>query len=201
MSIKNHVTKKRVGVVIIALLLPFVIYQTYVFIKNLPRAVFAYEGAKLGESKDQVFYALGAPSEVLYEPKDPNSSNIYDRFSLVATKQQIDKTPLGEKGFNEWQYYRKDKPRIDIKFDKDGKVNSIGCYVPSSNDWAFQNSCLVNGIQSLDSEELIIEKLGKPDKESIDGIIKTMDYKKYNMKIFLEKKYVYYIIVTNNLSK
>jgi len=200
MSIKNRITKKRVGLVIMALVMSWAIYQTYDYIKNIPRAVTTFEDVKLGETKDQVFYALGSPTEVLYGPKDPNSTNIFDRFSPIATKEQIDKTPLGEKGFNHWQYTRKDLPRLDIKYNNEGKVELIGCYV-SPKEWVYVNSCLVNGIQSLDSEDRILDKLGKPDSEAINGVTKTMEYKKYNMQIFLEKKYAYYIVVTNNFSK
>jgi len=200
MSIKSYITKKRLGLLIMVLVMLWTIYQTYDYIKNLPRAVTTFEGVTLGESKDQVFYAMGAPTVVLYEPKDPKSTNIFDQFSPIATKDQVDKTPLREKGFNQWEYLRKDKPRLDVNFNKKGEVELIGCYV-SPKDWAYFDSCLVNGVQSLDMEDRIIEKLGKPDRESIDGVTKVMDFKKYNMRIYFEKKYAYYILVTNNFSK
>lgn len=199
MNIKSLFNKKYLGASIALVVVVWAIYSTYSYIKNLPKPVTTFEGAALGESKDQVFYALGAPSEVFYGPKDLNSTNIFDRVSPMATKEQVDKTPLREKGFNHWEYLRKDKPRLEIKFNKEGKVDFIGCYV-SPKDWAYINSCLVNGVQSLDTEERIIEKLGKPDNETIDGITKTMDFKKYNMKIFLTEKYAYYIVVTSNFS-
>lgn len=199
MNIRLMPLKFKIGFTLVVIVVLWGAFLAYKHIANLPAKIVSYQGASLGETKDQVFYALGVPTDVLYGPKDPYSTNLFDQFSTVATKEQIDKTPLGEKGFNHWQYDNNDKPRIDIKFNNEGKVEFIGCFI-SPQARAYADSCLVNGVQSLDSEERIIDKLGKPDSETIEGVTKTMKYKKFNMQIFLERKFAYYIVVTNKFS-
>jgi len=192
--------KKRLSYIAIALsvvLASVAIYFTYKYIANLPKTVVQYQKVKLGMDMDEVMYNLGYPPDLLWEDSNPPSF-AKGRFLALASKAEVEKSKNGAKDFFYWQYPSKDKDdtkRVDIEFDKaTKKVTEIGCYV-SPKAWVTVNTCAVNGIQSLDSEEVVLDKLGAPDEEKIDGTVKTMLYKKLNMKVLLAERTVYYIIV------
>lgn len=186
--------KRRYLVIFLILFSSCVLYFLLRYIDNLPKKVIEYQGISLGNSKDEVFYVLGVPDGVLFPPeKSVQFQGMLQRF---ASKDEIRKNPSGEKGFNSWQYSKKGH-RVDVDFEPStGKVSSVGCYV-SINDFVDADTCKVNGIRALDTEERVISILGKPDSHSISGVTKELSYPNLNMKIVFEKKYAYYIIVTS----
>jgi len=185
--------KKRYLVTLFVLICSCLLFFSIRYINNLPKKVIEYQGISLGSSKDEVWYSLGVPNNVLFPPE--YEKQIKGFFQRHATKEEIKKAPDGEKGFNTWQYEKKGT-RVDINFDPStGKVNEIGCYV-SLGEWTDVRACRVNGIGALDSEDRVIDVLGKPFSSSISGLTKELLYPNLNMKIILEKKYVYYIIVS-----
>jgi hypothetical protein len=184
---------------VITTILCAVSFFGFLYITNMPKPVTEFERVTLGMAMDEVMYNLGYPEDMLYEDtitKKP--SFIKGKWLAYATKEERDKNKTGARDYLYWQYpskNTKDTKRIDVEFDTDTKkVVSIGCYV-QSNAWVSPNTCAINGIQALDTEEIIVGKLGKPSKEVIDGITKTMQYEKYNMEINLEQRYAYYIVV------
>ena len=186
--------RKKYLVIFFVLICFGVLYFSLMYISNLPKKVSEYQGISLGSSKDEVWYALGVPDEVLFPPqKYIETKGIWQKF---ATKDEIKKAPDGEKGFNSWQYNKKGY-RVDIHFDSlTGKVKAIGCFI-SSKDWTDIRACKVNGIGALDSEDRVVDILGKPYSSSINGLTKELLYPNLNMKINFEQKSVYYIIVTH----
>jgi hypothetical protein len=189
--------RKKYLVIFFVLICFGVLYFSLMYISNLPKKVSEYQGISLGSSKDEVWYSLGVPYEVLFPLEEMKEiKGFWQRF---ATKEEIKKAPNGEKGFNTWQYEKKGY-RIDINFDPlTGKVNQIGCYV-SHGEWTDVTACRVNGIGALDSEDRVIDILGKPSSSSISGLTKELLYPNLNMKIILKQKSVYYIIVSQNQS-
>lgn len=186
-----------VSIFIGGVFLSLITYFSYQYISNLPKKVIEYEKVRLGMNMDEVMYNLGYPPDVLREDLNPPSF-VKGKFLVFATKAEVDKSNGGAKDFYYWQYPNKDKQdtkRVDIEFDKSSKkVVSIGCYVDSTA-WISPNTCLVNGIQALDTEETILKKLGQPSEEKIDGTVKTMLFKKFNMKVLLQQRNAYYIII------
>jgi hypothetical protein len=145
---------------------------------------------------DEVKYILGSPTEVLYEDKLPfkigDGTTI--EWSLVqATKEEIS----AKKGVNNFYYWQFNLPeyRIDVSFDPSlKKVKSIGCYVTDSSK-TIPKECSVLKLNINDEELMILERLGKPSKEELSGVTKTIFYKQLNLKLHLVKKKLYYIIV------
>jgi hypothetical protein len=170
-------------------------YLAYGYISKLPKKVINFEGVALGMDMSEVKYILGYPDSVLYPVEDFNKGKGKPMMAqMLATKEQIERSANGVNDFYDWQFNRGAK-RIDIGFDSsNNKVNSIGCYV-DAKDYINAGTCAVNNIQALDSEEVILEKLGKPSSSIIDNSTKTITYNKYNLKINLVKKTAYYIIV------
>lgn len=186
--------RKKYLVIFFILICLCSLYFSFRYIDNLPSKVIEYQGISLGNSKDEVYYALGVPDEVLFPPEwDSKLNGSWQKF---ATKDEIKRKPSQEKGFDSWQYNKKGY-RVDIHFDSlTGKVKAIGCYV-SPNNWTDIRACKVNGIGALDSEDRVIDILGKPYSSSIAGLTKELLYPNLNMKINFEQKSVYYIIVTH----
>lgn len=196
--------RKKVLLASLTALLAIFVYGSYQFISNRPKAVVKYEGIALGMKMDEVMYVLGYPPEVLfkdddYEVKFPNGEVMKGKWLIHATKKAVDSSKNGAKDYLYWQYpiqpHASSSRRIDVEFDKVTKeVRSIGCYV-DDKAWVSVGSCFVNGIQALDSEESVIDKLGKPTFERIDGVTKNIKYSNLNMSIYLVRKNVYYINV------
>lgn len=170
----------------------------YFFASQLPKKISTYEGISLGESKDSVFYALGPPTDVLFPPEDINSSEFWKRSSRVANKKEISEARNGVKSFNLWAFKRKET-RLDVDFDNEDRVISIGCYYDlDKNEWLTTGACKANGIQLLDQEEQVKERLGSPDSEKIEDVTKTVIYKNLNMKLYFSRKILYFITITHS---
>lgn len=158
-------------------------YKAY---ENFPRKQNKYYDLSLGMSKDSVKYVMGIPLNVLEESKDP-------KFSGWKTDIEVSKIP-DNKSINDYKYWSYDlgegQPRIDVDFEAGtGKVKSIGCY----SGRGFCQSIL--GIYTGTGEDDVLEKLGKPTSETIEGVTKTMVYERFGIKLHLEKKKVYMLIV------
>ena len=185
--------KRGYLVIFFALICSCLLFFLIWYFNNLPKKVSEYQGISLGSSKDEVWYSKGVPNEVLFPLEE--MKEIKGFWQRHATKEEIKKAPNGEKGFNTWHYEKKGI-RVSIDFDPlTGKVNKIGCYV-SLKDWTDVRACRVNGIGALDSEDRVIDILGKPSNSLISGLSKELLYPNLNMKIILKQKSVYYIIVS-----
>ncbi len=191
--------RKKYLVIFFILICLCSLYFLFRYIDNLPSKVIEYQGISLGNSKDEVYYALGVPDEVLFPPEwDSKLNGSWQKF---ASKDEIKRKPSQEKGFDSWQY-NKTGFRIDVDFDSQtGKVKSIGCFISNKKDFADINTCKVNGIRALDTEERVTNILGKPHNSQISGVTKELYYPSLNMRIIFEQKYAYYIIISSNLSK
>jgi hypothetical protein len=198
MSISMQLRSKKYLVIFAALVFSFVAYYSFGYINSLPKKITKYQDISLGNSKDEVFYVLGVPNEVLFPPeKISQFKGVLQRF---ATKDEIKKNPSGEKGFDSWQYNKKGF-RVDIDFDpQTGKVESIGCFISIKKDFADINTCKVNGIRALDTEERVVDVLGKPDSSQISGVTKELSYPSLNMRIIFEQKFAYFIAISNKFS-
>jgi hypothetical protein len=189
-KLRNKLAFKSIAIALASLIFLTAIYAIYNFVKNLPTKITTYQNISLGMDMGEVMYNLGYPEAVLY--KEKNSAG----FLWNATKQNIADNPAGVKGFNYWEYEAKDN-RIDVEFNPaTHKVESIGCYV-NAETFITLGTCSVNGIQALETEDMILAKLGKPSKVEINGVTKTLYYQQYNMKIDLAKRYAYYIVIAN----
>lgn len=177
-------------------------YFTYEQVSNRPKPVTKFEGLSLNMTMDEVMYSQGFPSVVLYEDAKPlklaNGEIIKDGGLINVNTSDLVKINKNVRDYFYWQYDFTDgakSKRIDVEFSKETKlVRSIGCYV-DYKDWVPAKTCLINGIQSLDSEESIINVLGKPSVEKIEGTTKNIIYPNFNMSIYLTRKLAYYIKV------
>jgi hypothetical protein len=156
----------------------------------------SYLQINLSSSMDEVKYALGIPSAVLFEDKMPfklNDGSTVEWSLVQATKEDISK----KKGVDNFFYWHFNFPdyRVDINFDPALKrVTSIGCYVSDSSS-TIPKECSVLNFNVKDEEATIKAKLGNPSKEEISGVTKTLFYNDLNLKLLFVKKRLYYIIV------
>jgi len=96
-------------------------YYLYQYLQQQPKKVTSYQDIVLGDSKDQVFYALGKPSRVLVPGKEADTPEI------IISKETLEKNPDHEKAYNHWQYLSA-KTVTDVLFDaKTKKTVTIGC--------------------------------------------------------------------------
>lgn len=167
----------------------------YDYYQNFPAKQTTYYGISIGMSKPDVGYVMGEATQVGEMSKDPKFKGWY----MITNPKEI---PGGKNIFNydHWEYGPSDfEPRIDVNFDqKTQKVIEISCY--SRYDKGNCESIL--GISTGTSEENIVEKLGKPNKEKIygpnGGLTKTLLYQHLNLKLHLEKKAVYSLMITTS---
>ena len=170
------------------------------YLISLTKKVTEYQGISLGESKDKVKSVLGMPSRVAFPSvkKDlilENKSIIHDvEITSFAKKNEIEADPRKEKAFNEWVFEKKGYS-LFIKFNPaTDKVNLISCYVFDGAK-IDSNDCSVDGIKALDTEEHVIEILGRPSLTTLTGTVKIISYPKLNLYISIEKNAVFNIRV------
>jgi len=90
--------------------------------------------------------------------------------------------------YSEWAFDQANQNfRIDVNFDVTTKtVNKIACYSKKVM------SCPpLIGIDDGMSEETIIERLGKPSQQYLDGVAKKIEYKDLGVWFYLTKKTIY----------
>jgi hypothetical protein len=158
----------------------------------------SYLGISLNSSMDEVTYTLGIPTDVLVRDDVPfklaDGTTIKEAL-VVAAKDEI----YSKGGINNFLYWQYNLPeyRIDVSFDPDLKrVDSIGCYVAGSSS-SKPKECDILGIKIKDDEVSVLEKLGRPEKEEINGVTKTLYYNQLNLQLLFEKRLLYYVIFVN----
>jgi hypothetical protein len=93
--------------------------------------------------------------------------------------------------FGIWELEKSNGNCLFVKFNKpNGYVVEIACN--SSTDRGCE---MVNDIGINSSEASIKKRLGKSSQETIEGLVKKIEYKKFNLEFYLEKEKVYFIIV------
>lgn len=148
-----------------------------------PYAGTKYLGVSLGDSRDEVYYALGQPNDVL-AADDSQQDGPWKHYRLVPVKDIP--SPRTPKDYAEWVYAPSNASRWDIDFSPDGKVRGIGCYSVGS-----YGCPALYGVRDGATEDEVRAQLGSPAREELDGVTKRMRYPAFNVTIFLEKRRVY----------
>jgi hypothetical protein len=96
-------------------------YYLYEYFAHQPKKIITYQDIILGDSKDQVFYALGKPSRVLIPNKDETAPEV------ILGKETLEKNPDHEKAYHHWQYLT-GQTVTDVLFDPETKKSiNVGC--------------------------------------------------------------------------
>lgn len=186
------VVAKRFGKWVLVALLAFIVLFALVIgagvlTKQNATPLTSYAGVTIGESRDQVRYALGAPETFMAPNKPGTNASAQDRRTLSKAEDPLDFTVMESP---RWFYDIPDKSVV-VAFDESTqKVAWVSC---GSRRW----DCPIafNGIRNLLSEDEVVKRLGKPDSEEFDGATKIMGYDRLNLTLYLEKRSVYIVRV------
>lgn len=161
------------------------------YIANRPHAATRYADLNLGDPQKEVLYAFGPPPFFIDPTPVKDDGNVFSAFGRVVDSKDINET-LTYNDSTVWMY--SDKPRIELSFDKPGgRVVSITCFSEGSN------SCpALYGLRTGSGEDDVLSQLGKPGSEKLEGVTKTMRYPQYNLVVFLEKRRVYMLKLSEN---
>lgn len=192
---------KRIGKwllwLVAALVMLVVILYGWIFAKeyfdNRPYQITKYAEISIGDSREEVLYALGEPPEFIETKPSNNVENQFKEFNLIAqSNDYYEETPKFKKS-KEWLYTEGER-RIDIAFDmSNGRVKSIACYSGRTYLCPY-----IFGIHDGSREEDVLSHLGKPTSEKIDGITKVIRYSQYNLTLYLTKRQVYMLKVSKD---
>jgi len=210
---------KAVGIVAVAFILIGGAWLGYRYYENRPTTQTQYYDLALGMSMDDVLYVKGLPQNV-YED-DPRFGGLASRVIAIDAldKQEKKKTVEDYYGWSfvpPWEQPRRlsdikaDEPpwerrtraehgrrnfqRLDVSFSpKTKKLTKILCY--TNSDQEIYGACGVLGITTGMSEDDVINRLGKPEREKIEGVSKTIDYPNLNVTMYLTQRKVYMLIV------
>ncbi len=148
-----------------------------------------YMDVPLKANKEEVHYILGEPDFVgeLVE-KIPSDGKFEERIKSIT---ELTTSGIDFKGYNTWIYRKASSDAfISIIFHPGNKkLNMVLCY-PSDNLRILQNSCEVNGVGLLQTEDEVKNKLGPPNKEEIINGRKRLFYFNYNVAFELYKQKV-----------
>lgn len=159
------------------------------YIANKPHSATRYADLSLGDTQTEVLYALGPPPAFI-DPTPAKDGDVFPGPRVVDGKDVNEKVTYNNS--TGWMYG--DERRIDVDFEKPGgRVVSIACFSKSSY------SCpALYGLQDGAGEDDVLSQLGKPVSEKLDGVTKTLRYPKYNLAVFLEKRRVYMLKLSEN---
>jgi hypothetical protein len=151
-------------------------------IGNVPHQQTGYDDLRLGMTMAEVKYVKGFPPNVV----DKNDKDTWGGWRVIkATKDDLKEKRVDD--FALWLYDRNDQTRLDVDFDlKKGTVNSIGCF----SNGVMDCPPLV-GIQDGTTEEIVLQKLGKPSHERIEGVSKRMYFEDLRVWFDLTQNKVY----------
>ena len=157
------------------------IFYGYKNIASAPTRQTGYADLKLGMTMGEVQYVKGPPTDVV---SLPGLEVIPVKF--LNSDKRIEK-------YTAWMY---DKPqgedyRIDVSFDpKTKRLKYIACFSQGSF-----NCPSLFGIDDGTSEKRLLETLGDPSKQSLDGVTKTMSYDKLHTRFLLSRQKVFMLTV------
>jgi len=197
---------KMIGFVILAGL----VLWAGLWIRNRPSVRNEYAGLRLGMTMAEVKYTKGLPLGVAYVPDTPltQESTSPDKTSATGEGKPISWDGLaveiipikdlnGHKleEYNQWYFESGNFKRIDIEFDKSGKLAAIKCY-----SHGFMDCPNLLGQYDGGEENQLFEALGKPSLEQIDNSssVKTVEYKDLNAIFYLAQKKIYMLGITNH---
>lgn len=184
---------KKALILSIALATCFTSYVAYNNYTYFSRDLRGYMGLYIGSTKDETLYTLGIPTTVLDPPEfDASWGGKISRSYQVDGNDSINKIPAGKnyRDYLSWAFDGSNGTRIDIDFDTQSMlISSIGCY---SN---LKTECpKIFGISTGISEDKVLEILGKPTDEILDGVTKKLEYDDIGLDVLLSKKISYYIV-------
>ena len=127
------------------------------------------------------------PHVVKNTSKNPDPKDVWGSFRVLDTSKDL-KEGQHIEDYSTWTFDQDNQIfRIDVDFDVTTKtVNKIACYSQKVM------SCPpLIGIDDGMSEETIIERLGKPSQQYLDGVAKKIEYKDLAVWFYLTKKTIY----------
>jgi hypothetical protein len=176
---------KWLALIIVTPLLAAVVWLGYSYVhgymESRPRKVDRYAEISLGDSKEQVLYEKGSPTDVLVEATDLPA---YMHGALEVVKIPPDKSVTD---YAHWEYESADSGRVDVDLSpKTQRVVRVFCYSTE------QHECpsLLN-IARGTTEDQVINALGKPSHTELSTATKTLRYSQYQVAFYLERRRVY----------
>jgi hypothetical protein len=159
----------------------------YGWIAWRPQKQTQYADLRLGMTMAEVKYVKGDPSYVL-EISEPNGlPPLSKSHHLVIPVRELETSQRVEEYFS-WSFdLGEPGSRIDVDFDNSTKrLIRIGCFSKS------RSSCpAIFGLQGDTSEDQIVSRLGKPDKETIEGVTKKLEYTNLHVWFVIEERKIY----------
>jgi len=152
----------------------------------------AFRNIHLGDSREEVTYRLGMPTQVNGPPEKGEFGWWQKVYSVNAATNDLDAMPANTKvqDYEEWSYEEPNsQTRFTVKFNKTGVVGSLELYCDSSVRYGWGP---VAGIRCGDSEEEI-RRLGEPTRQKIDGVSKTIEYSDLGLEVILSKGKAYMV--------
>lgn len=160
-----------------------------------PRQPYSYYGLVVGSTKAEVGYKLGYPTKVMTPFRDdPDQPGWKISDDLEVNKSgNIDKNNPSPgralEQFDKWRYVN-GNDWVDVEFDASNKkLLSVSCL--GSTDGPRSGCQQLAGVAIGTSEADLLEKLGKPMKEEITAVFKSMDYSNIGLRFMLDKQGVY----------
>jgi hypothetical protein len=160
------------------------------------------------DDRDEVLYRLGFPAAVLDDsqknhPYPGRRSYLTNREASAADPDRVIPEGRTVADYYEWSYPVRGAPNAKatmyVDFDRATKfVENIDCV--DFTDPPHYCSPLA-GISIGDSEDRVRDRLGKPDRFTLDGVTKTMSYDGVGVEFKLTKGSVYYLRLSRTDSR
>jgi hypothetical protein len=169
-----------------------VIWAGIYFWNQLPGSVgkqTEYAGLRIGMAPRDVKYIKGYPPTVFGDAETVEGK--WPGKPVIETKNLEQGKSVED--YRDWSY-EISGGRIDVEFDADKKaVIVISCYSSDS----LRRCPSIGGISDGNSEQEVTRKLGKADVARIDGVTKSLYYKKLAIYLKLRQEQVYMLGVND----
>ena len=179
-----------------ALLLAAFVLSTCSGLQQFEKEIGHMGGIRLGDTRSEVLYRLGVPPRVFGDPHpiEVGGETFQARtlYWVTDAPQPVNAMPEGSKieDYSAWTYAPSgDAANFTVEFDAAGRVNLLECTALGGRPFACGP---VAGVWNTDSEEKVL-RMGRPTRETIDGVTKLMAYDDIGVRFLLTKGRVYRI--------
>jgi hypothetical protein len=153
-----------------------------------PQTQTGYADLRLGMTMAEVEYVKGSPQYAMEKSEKQTSPKwtIWKPTKDLKDNEQIE-------DYTAWEYPGDDDTRVDVNFDVKTKlVIQIACFSHTN-----MKCPTLLGIHDGMNETSVIERLGKPSQEKIQGVVQEIAYEHIGAWFRLEKTKVYMLGVMN----
>lgn len=188
MALASSPMQRRWAAAVLAALFVAFVLGGFLFYDN-PRMETEYADLRIGMTMDEVKYVKGYPPYVVEHSKTERPT-WWESDPIVMPTNHLKEGQKVE-DYRRWMFEIDNHgTRVDVDFDQAKMLAGISCY----SQGIMRCPSLIGGYDGMNEKDTI-KLLGNPSYEKIDGVTKSIYYKRSGVWFYLTKMKIYLLSV------